>query len=141
MANSVPPRRPFLERTSTAILFVIAVFVGGLLVGAIIAKLRPPKQVNLPPTTLAVPPTTHQTPRAAGDRIKVVMTDPRNPANSNTKFFDIGDDGILKIRILGTLDVRGRTPFEIEQAIAQGYRQQRMINDLQVQVTREPPAK
>jgi protein involved in polysaccharide export with SLBB domain len=143
MANSVPPRRPFIERPSTAILFIVAVFVGGLLVGAIIAKLRPPRQVNLPPTTLAVPtpPTTRQAPLAAGDRIKVVMTDPHNPAQSNTKFFDIGDDGILKIRILGTLDVRGRTPFEIEQAIAQGYRQQHMINDLKVEVTREPPAK
>src|SRR5690348_17119609 len=37
-----PPRRSFIERPSTAVLFMVSVFVGGLAIGAIIAKLRPP---------------------------------------------------------------------------------------------------
>jgi protein involved in polysaccharide export with SLBB domain len=140
MANSQPPRRPFIERTSTAILFIITVFVVGLLVGAIIAKLRPPKMVNLPPTTLAVTkPTGDQTPFSSGERIRIVTTDPKDPNNSNTKILTIEQDGTIKIPILGTLDVRGRTPFEIEQAIAQGYRLQHMLNNALVHITRENP--
>ena len=140
MANSQPPRRPFIERTSTAILFIIAVFVGGLLVGAIIAKLRPPKQVNLPPTTLAAPkPTGDQTPFASGEHIRIVTTDPNDATNSNTRILTIEQDGTIKIPILGTLDVRGRTPFEIEQAIAQGYREQHMLNNALIHITREHP--
>ena len=141
MANSQPPRRPFIERTSTAILFIIAVFVGGLLVGAIIAKLRPPRQVNLPPATLSVPtPAGDQTPFSNGERIKIVTSDPKDPNNSNTRILTIEQNGTIKIPILGTLDVRGHTPFEIERAISQGYRQQRMIPDALVHITREPPA-
>jgi protein involved in polysaccharide export with SLBB domain len=140
MANSLPPRRPFIERTSTAILFIIAVFVVGLLVGAIIAKLRPPKMVNLPPTTLSVPkPTGDQTPFSSGERIKIVTTDPKDASNFNTRILSIEQDGTIKIPILGTLDVRGHTPFEIEQAIAQGYREQHMLNNALIHITREHP--
>ncbi|MDB5319478.1 MAG: hypothetical protein JWN40_1109 [Phycisphaerales bacterium] len=51
-----PPRppRPFIERPSTAILFVISVFAGGLAVGAILAKLRPPTPATTQPINYTV---------------------------------------------------------------------------------------
>jgi hypothetical protein len=59
-----PPRppRPFIERPSTAILFVISVFAGGLAVGAILAKLRPPTPATTQPINYTVTqPTTTST--------------------------------------------------------------------------------
>ena len=64
----VPPRRSFIERPSTAVLFMFSVFAGGLVIGAIIAKLRPPTPattqpinytVTQPTTAASTTPSTH----------------------------------------------------------------------------------
>jgi hypothetical protein len=61
-----PPRRSFIERPSTAVLFMISVFAGGLAIGAIIAKLRPPTPATTQPITYTVTqPTTTTAPAKA----------------------------------------------------------------------------
>jgi hypothetical protein len=58
----LPPRRSFIERPSTAVLFMFSVFAGGLAIGAIIAKLRPPTPATTQPITYTVTqPTTAAT--------------------------------------------------------------------------------
>jgi hypothetical protein len=57
-----PQRRPFIERPSTAIMFMLSVFAGGLAIGAIIAKLRPPTPATTQPIKYTVTqPTTSTT--------------------------------------------------------------------------------
>jgi len=66
--QALPPRRSFIERPSTAVLFMFSVFAGGLVIGAIIAKLRPPTPattqpinytVTQPTTAASTTPSTH----------------------------------------------------------------------------------
>lgn len=60
--QALPPRRSFIERPSTAVLFMFSVFAGGLAIGAIIAKLRPPTPATTQPITYTVTqPTTATT--------------------------------------------------------------------------------
>jgi hypothetical protein len=64
--QALPPRRSFIERPSTAVLFMFSVFAGGLVIGAIIAKLRPPTPATTQPINYTVTqPTTTAATRAS----------------------------------------------------------------------------
>jgi protein involved in polysaccharide export with SLBB domain len=139
MPKSPLNRRPFTERISTALLFLVLVFAVGMGVGALIGKFHPPTPVAA--TTAPVGAhkpgaTTDPTKFASGDRIEITFTGIAGPGITTTKTYTVDEKGLIPIPLLGNLEVRGYTASQTEQAIAQGYRDQNLVSNMPVKVTR-----
>src|SRR4051812_1657606 len=105
MTSPAKPRAKFLDRTSSAIWFLLIVFAVGLGVGAIVAKIWPPAVTANPATQ---PATTQSSgpPLAVGDRIQLITTDIARPSSTNTRELTVDEKGDLAIPILGSLQAK-----------------------------------
>jgi protein involved in polysaccharide export with SLBB domain len=139
MSNSAKPRRPIIERTSTALLFLLVIFGIGVGIGALLGKLRPP--IPLAPTQLVVkpPPSTDPALFVVGDTIEIMFSDIAGPGVKTTKNFTVDDKGTIFIPLLGPLEVRGHTAGQTEQAISQAYQDRNIVNNMIVKVRRVQP--
>ena len=141
MPNAPSTRRPIIERTSTAILFLFVIFGIGLGVGALLGKFRPPKpsQLGQGVTTRSTTASTDRSVFAVGDRIQIVMSDLSSPDSKMTKTYTVDAKGVIPIPLLGSLLARGHTAAQLEDAIAQAYRDKNLVANMQVTVSRATP--
>src|SRR5260221_471688 len=138
MAKSEPAaRRSFIERPSTAILFLLSVFVGGLVIGAVIAKIRPPRATT-GPTTVYVVGATGPSGLAPGERVKVVMVDTSTGNSGTAREAVVDDRGNIELPLVGRLNVLGMSAEQAGRVIAQGYKDQNIAGTMEVRVTRIP---
>jgi protein involved in polysaccharide export with SLBB domain len=140
MANPPPPRRAIIERPSSAILFIFIVFGMGLLIGAIIAKVRPPIPATTEPITATQPAAATTGPAAAGiapgDRLQVEISDLTKPGSQASQIVTVNDRGQIFLPLIGSVTVRGLTPAQLEQATAQAYSDRNLLGAAKVKVTR-----
>jgi protein involved in polysaccharide export with SLBB domain len=132
----------FLDRKRHAFLMLAVIFGGGLIGGAILAKLRPPPELARPPQPQTPPPnysTTNPLALKPGEEIELTRSDPADPASERTRPVTIDSDGGLRLPILGPIMAAGLTPQQLEQAIAQAYRDRNLVQDAQVKVVRKNP--
>jgi protein involved in polysaccharide export with SLBB domain len=136
MATPPKPRRPIIERTSTALLFLLVIFGIGVGIGALLGKFRPP--IQLPPThiDLTVTPSTDPTLFNVGDHIEIVFTDLAGPGVKTTRTYTVDEKGLIPIPLIGSLEIRGHTARQAELAIAQRYKDSNIASNMPVQVRR-----
>ncbi len=140
MSNPAKPRRPIIERTSTALIFLVVIFGVGVGIGALLGKFRPP--VQLPPAKLVIkpPPSTDPSLFAVGDTIEITFSDIAGPGVKTTKEFKVDEKGEIFIPLLGALGVRGHTAGQTEEAISQAYQDRNIVNNMIVKVRRIGPS-
>lgn len=136
MSQAPKYRRPFIERTSTALLFLLVIFAVGVGIGAILAKVRPP--IQLPPAKIEVvaTPSTDPALLKTGDELEIFMSEIAGPGSKTTKRYKVDDKGEIFIPLLGPLGVSGHTARQTEEAIAQGYKDRHVSSNVQVEVRR-----
>jgi hypothetical protein len=135
MSNPSPPRRPFIERTSTALLFLVVIFSIGIGVGVLLGKLRPPIQVAAT-TQVILKPSTDPTRFGVGDKIEIVLTDIAGPGVKSSKVCTIDEKGTVALPLIGAIEVRDRSAVQIQQVIARAYRDANIVSNMQVEIKR-----
>lgn len=135
MANSPAKGRSIIERPSTAILFLLVIFLIGMGVGAILGKLRPPPPPQ-PTNNILIHPSTDPTVFKDGDRIQIYYSDLSNPGSEVTKVYTVDDKGTIPIPRLGALMARGHTAAQLEEAISKKYREQGLYTQMRIEITR-----
>ena len=140
MSNPAKPRRPIIERTSTALIFLVVIFGVGVGIGALLGKFRPP--VQLPPAKIVIkpPPSTDPAIFAVGDTLEISLSDLAGPGTNTTNKYKVDEKGEIFIPLLGQLGVRGHTAGQTEEAIAQAYQEKGIVKDMIVKVRRLGPA-
>jgi hypothetical protein len=133
-------RRSFLDRKRDAVLVMVVVFGGGLVVGAVVAKLRPPPGMGQqPPSSMPVYSTTNPLALRPGDEIELTLADPSRPDSERVKTLTLDKEGGMPLTLIGTVRASGLTPEQLEQAIAQTYRDRKLISNVIVKVVRKTP--
>ena len=143
MADPAAPRRStFLDRKRHAFLLLFTVFGGGLLAGVILAKFRPPPELSRPPATASRPiySTTNPLALRAGEEIELTRADPSDPDSERVRTMKIDPDGGIRLPVIGPIMAQGLTPEQLEQAIAQVYRDKDLVQNAKVKVVRKTPA-
>lgn len=140
MSNPAKLRRPIIERTSTALIFLVVIFGVGVGIGALVGKFRPP--VPLPPTKVVIkpPPSTDPAVFAVGDTMEVTFSDIAGPGSNTNKKFTVDEKGEIFIPLLGPLGVRGHTAGQTEEAISQAYQDRNIVNNMIVKVRHVGPS-
>jgi protein involved in polysaccharide export with SLBB domain len=128
---------PLLDRPRHAIFALLIIFGGGLLVGAILAKYRPPPQLAQPPSSLPVYSTTNPLALRAGDEIELTRADPSDPDSQRVRDLKIDADGVVRLPIIGGIMARGLTPQQLEREIAQAYRDRNLVSNARIKVVRK----
>jgi hypothetical protein len=141
-ASAPRRRRSFLDRKRDAVLVMVVVFGGGLLVGAVVAKLRPPPGAGQqrPPSSMPAYSTTNPLALRPGDQIELTLADPSAPDSERVKTLTLDKEGGMPLALIGIVRASGLTPEQLEQAIAQTYRDRNLISDVRVKVVRKTPA-
>jgi len=130
--------RSFIERPATAILFLLSVFVGGLVIGAIVAKLRPPVRATTGPTAVYVVGTTGPAGIAVGERLEVVMADTVTGGTGKRQEVVVDENGNIALPLMAKVNVRGMTPEQAARVIEQGYRDRQVRSEtMQIRVRRK----
>lgn len=139
MSQAPRNRPPFIERTSTALIFLVVVFGVGVGIGALLAKFRPP--VQLPPASVVIkpPPSTDPALFAVGDTVEIAFSDIAGPGTNTVKKFTVDEKGEIFIPLIGPLGVRGHTAGQTEEAIAYAYQDKGIVKDMIVKVRRVAP--
>ena len=135
MSNPQRPRRPFIERTSTALLFLVVIFSIGIGVGVLLGKLRPPIQVAAT-TQVILKPSTDPIRFAVGDKVEIVLTDIAGPGVKSSKVCTIDEKGTVALPLIGSLEIRDRSAAQIQQEIAHVYHDRNIISNMQVEIKR-----
>jgi protein involved in polysaccharide export with SLBB domain len=131
-------RRSFLDRKRDAVMVMVVVFGGGLLVGAVVAKLRPPPGLGQqPPSSMPAYSTTNPLALRPGDQIELTLADPSRPDSERVKNLALDAEGGMPLPLIGTVRASGLTPEQLEQAIAQTYRDRNLISNVIVKVVRK----
>jgi len=137
-----PPTRgrSIIERPSTAILFLLVIFAIGLVVGAIMGKLHPPKPGPSTANVL-IHPSTDPTVFKIGDRIEIYFSDLSAPGSEMTKVYTIDQNGTIPIPRLGDLKAEGHTAAQLEEEISRTYRERGILPMMRVEIKRAGPGK
>jgi protein involved in polysaccharide export with SLBB domain len=128
---------PLLDRPRHAVFALLIIFGGGLLVGAILARYRPPPQLTQPPSSVPVYSTTNPLALKSGDEIELTRADPSDPDSERVRTMKIESDGVIRLPVLGGIMARGLTAAQLEQAIAQAYRDANLVSNARVKVVRK----
>ena len=124
----------------TSILIAAAVFWISISVGIWAGRRH---VLSNPPVKPSAAPATSPTTAAAagdqlqpGDRIELRLTDKAGVASAQPMTVD--PDGMITLPVFGRIKAQYLTPAQLEQAIAQTYKERNLIPDGQMHVVRVP---
>lgn len=102
------------------------------------AKLRPPPAgAQRPPSSAPAYSTTNPLALRPGDQLQLTLADPNVADSERVKDIKLDEQGGMQLALIGTVRASGLTPEQLEEAIAQVYRDRGLISNLRVKVVRK----